>query len=143
MRIDYGKTTLPLDVAKIEEMYEAKYICDMSIQNKIGGWTERPAQIYWQKNPPMGHQQHFAIFITGDGRPAITSAACLKGIDIDGVLIDDEVVIFSRYRHDYREYKNIGIDGGRDYTRLMGMYERAKRVVLQFEDDKLVVVKNS
>ena len=49
-----------------------------------------------------------------------------------------EDIIYSRYRHDYRELNEGFIDGGRDYVRYNP--EVGKLVKLQVNKDKLEVV---
>lgn len=55
-------------------------------------------------------------------------------------MIDDEV-IYSRYRHDFREHNGVYIDGGRDYTRYGGKrIDEAIPVKLKVNKDKLEII---
>jgi hypothetical protein len=47
-------------------------------------------------------------------------------------------IIYSRYRHDYREYNGAMVDGGRDYFRWGG--DTGVPVKLQVVKDELVIV---
>jgi len=134
--IDYGTTTVPVDITKVEQKYNATYICDMAIKTKAGGWTESPAQIYWQENPPHGYSNYFAIIIQG-GSLYITSAKCLEDIDIAGIIVNDKVY-FSRFRWDCRGEDGTFIDGGRDYTKMSGSMS-TNGVVLNFVGPKLEI----
>ena len=56
-----------------------------------------------------------------------------------GIQVGDDVY-YSRYRHDYRSCGPVDIDGGRDYTKLVGDIHAAKKVKLIVNKDKLEVV---
>lgn len=136
LTIDYGTSEVPVDIAKIEQKYNAKYICDMAIKTRSGSWTDRPAQIYWQPNPPNGYSNYFAILVQGASL-YITSAKCLENLDIVGVVVKDKVY-FSRYRWDCRGAHGTFIDGGRDYVKMSGSFA-ADTVVLNFVGPQLEI----
>lgn len=98
----------------------SKFILDSCVKG-AWGWTDYPAAIFYQPNPPRGRPEctnYFGIVIKGS-QMFICQAIDITTVRIDAVVADDGDVIWSRYRHDYRESNDgsVWIDGGRDYTR--------------------------
>jgi hypothetical protein len=136
-------------IARIEEKYEAKYVCETCIKNRHG-WVNRSVSIFYQPDPskvPEGGSQWFGLFFARWGfvgmdaprRLMICNAITAVEQDITGIVADNGDVIYSRYRHDYRwsPDKSVMIDGGRDYTRHnMG----GELVTLRIVEDKLCIV---
>lgn len=143
MIINYGETCVGVDTEKCGKLKNATYVCDHALKTKGGGWSEIPAQIYWQEKPPVeGYSNYFGIVDYGNGSIYITSGHCIENLDISAIRCGDEV-IFSRFRHDFRQSADgkCAIDGGRDYTKLVGRPDEV--LTLRFEGPKLVVVPSS
>ena len=122
--INYGETELIINIKKIEEKYNAKYIGDFALKTRDGGWSVTPAQVYWQPTPPVeGYSNYFAIFMRGES-VYITSGQSVADVEIDAIKSGDEI-LYSRYRWDYRQTKDgkAAIDGGRDYTKIVSRPE--------------------
>jgi len=127
----------PENIAKIEEMKNAKYVCDTCLFGK-DGWINIPVAVFWNKDPaniPTGGSPWFGLFrrydvFAPDAPPAlmITNAISVHNNRMDAVVADDGEVVWSRYRHDCRfsQDKTAWIDGGRDYTRWSGKGEMVK-----------------
>jgi hypothetical protein len=123
------------DIEIIEEHYHGKYLLEICTKCKGGGWSDFAGTIFYtEKAHPQGsnyfllyNNPYEGLMIT-DGLPAIKDP--IKGLLIDGA------IIYSRYRHDYREYNGIIVDGGRDYFRIGG-----ERMNIAQEVD-IVVVKD-
>lgn len=155
------------DIPKIETHYDATYICETCLRGKAG-WVNEPVAVFWNKDEakvPPGGSRWFGLFfsyqhvvskvlaggITTGGSDvesvlpppllAITNAISAVETPITGIIADNGDIIYSRYRHDYRQSPDgsVWIDGGRDYTRTRpcpnGMVE------LQIVDDELKVIK--
>lgn len=126
-------------IKKIEARYDAKWIVDSAVPyTKENVWSESPAAIFYTETPHPQGSNYFGIiesvesFSILDAKPAID-------IPFIGLLIDGDVV-FSRYRHDYREHKGIFVDGGRDYFRYGGeRVNEAKPVRIKVVKDELFV----
>lgn len=119
MNIDTGRADAICDIAKVEAKYKANWVGQMPLRTKDGQWSDSPADVYWQKIPPiLGYSQYFALFIN-QGVLYITSGAAAVEGTFYAVVADDGEVIYSRCRHDYRESSDgsVTIDGGRDYCR--------------------------
>lgn len=123
--IDKSNPWHSIDVAKAEEMYNAEYLGYFAIKDKHGNWTESPVEIFYVKDPDyaLGHTNYFALYYrnaldTNNG--VYISKGDSAFSDIINCIVCNDVVTFSRYRHDFRE-TNVGfIDGGRDYIRVGG-----------------------
>lgn len=137
--INHGKREVPIDPAKVEAQKNCKFVCEMAIRGQYG-WTESPAQIYWQEKPPVeGYSNYFALVVRGKS-VHITSGHSVAEIPISGVQTAAGEIIYSRYCHDYRladTDKEVMIDGGRDYTRRSA---KGKEVTLTIIDGEMVIV---
>lgn len=140
--INFGSTSYPeLDIKKLEGIKNAKFVCELAIKGKFG-WTESPAQIYYQETPPVpGYSNYFAL-IYQMGQLYITTGESVVGIPIEGIETEAGEIIFSRFRHDFRKAQtaDVSVDGGLDYLRVVGDIHSKKNVVLTIKDGSLVVV---
>jgi hypothetical protein len=102
-----------------EKKYNAQYIADLCLKTVDGSWANQPSAIFYQKTPPQpGYSNYFGVIVR-DSQTYITSGQSAVEGTITGIEADDGEVIFSRYRHDFRESKDksVFIDGGRDYVK--------------------------
>lgn len=143
--INLGATSFPqLSIKKVEEIKNAKFICELSVMGKFG-WTDSPAQIYYQEKPAIGHSQYFGLIYqqTAAGRHLfIIDGMSAVGIPIEGVMTKAGEIIFSRFHHDYRsaDTAEVSVDGGLSYTRVIGDINNVTRVVLTIKNGELVLV---
>jgi hypothetical protein len=133
----------PDGLAKVENMYKATFVMESCLKDKHGEWCNFPAAIFYTEEAHPQGSNYFALYfermsITSDPRLLI-----MNGISatepFEGIQIGDNVY-YSRYRHDYRECGPVAIDGGRDYTKLVGDISVCKKVTLKVNKDKLEVV---
>ena len=129
-----------IDPKKVEKKYNVKFVCETPIKLK-SGWYETSSLIFYSEEPhPQGsNYMAFSVFPTGmegEGQLTITDGfSATKGY-ITGIVDEDEV-IYSRYRHDYRVGKTgVFIDGGRDYVRSSG----GKLVEMIINEGRLEVI---
>lgn len=117
-------------IAKIEEQKTAVFVCDTCLRHRDGGWVNRSAAVFWNKDPaniPKGGSPWFGMFyesgLMESGNLMITNAISTVQtpdgvpVTITGVVAMNGDVIYSRYRHDYRTSpdETAMVDGGRDY----------------------------
>jgi hypothetical protein len=135
------------DIKKLEKAYNATYICETSIKihlatvprcseqpNRIVSitglnithtindtWTDYPIAIFYSTEPHPRGSNYLGIYYY-KGLLMITNAITATETIITGIKAQNGEIIYSRYRHDYRESKDgsVFIDGGRDYTRHSG-----------------------
>lgn len=108
---------LKLDVGKIEEHYDASYVCEACIRNG-GEWRTAPSLIFYNRVAHPQGSNYFAVsfdrggLVVTDGLSAVESG-------FTGIRADNGDIIYSRHRHDCRwsEDGSVMIDGGRDYFR--------------------------
>jgi hypothetical protein len=129
-------------IEKIEKKYNATYVFESCIKDKKGNWCNSPTAIFYAEEAHPEGSNYFAIYPDYQSNAyMITNAITAVTDPFDAVLVDEEV-IYSRYRHDYREHKGVFVDGGRDYTRCGGSnMSDIKIVTLKVEKDKLVIDK--
>lgn len=104
----------------IEKKYKAKYVMDACLPHEHGGWANFPVAIFYTKTPHPEGSNYFAFFPDPvNSKLTITNGYAAIKDPIEALMID-ETVIYSSYRHDYRSFDGVFIDGGRDYTRIGG-----------------------
>ena len=126
MQIDTKCSFIKPEMIKVfEREYNAKYILETDLRGKdvfsgIMYWANRPAAIFYtEKAHPRG-SNYFALYFDGDTLMITDGLPSIKDVVFKGIEAEGEVV-YSRYRHDYREGKNGAfVDGGRDYFRYGG-----------------------
>jgi len=142
--INRGKPYWSINIELAEKKYNATYIGDFCLDvnhnsDKPKNWTEQPFAVFWQENPQPGHNHYFGLYIR-DGFVYITNATSAAEGHWDGMVADDGEIIYSRFRHDFRESTDhsVIVDGGRDYFKHMGKIDNP-RVKITIVRDKLVV----
>ncbi len=130
-------------IAKIENMYKATFVMESCIKDRNGGWCNFPAAIFYTEEAHPQGSNYFALYRermppldTLEPRIMITNGISATE-PFDGLQIGEDI-IYSRYRHDYREYKGAMVDGGRDYFKRSS--DRGTPVKLKVNKDKLEVV---
>ena len=126
MKIDTKCSFIKEDmIAVFEKEYNAKYVLETDLlgKDKFSGatfWLNKPAAIFYtEKAHPRG-SNYFALYFDGSSLMITDGLHSVKDVVFSGIEAEGEVV-YSRYRHDYREGKNGAfVDGGRDYFRYGG-----------------------
>lgn len=138
-----------LDIKKVENHYNVSYIGDFQIKSG-DNWTDFPVSIFYQPNPDFdkGHSNYLGIYkkvhfnfltveaiskvILCDGKYAFDEA-------LTGVLCDNNEVIISCHRHDYKTSScgKYFIDGGRNYLRTK---RNPTYVKVAIKEDELYVI---
>ena len=103
----------------IEQHYHGKYILETCLKLKDGGWTNWAAAIFYTETPHPEGSNYFALYNHPINGLTISNGISAFSNPIKGLLIDG-IIIYSRFRHDYREFNGIIVDGGRDYFRFGG-----------------------
>lgn len=126
----------PETVAKLEEHYSARYVCELPLKQK-GGWREDPSLIFYTDVAHPEGSNYFAISRSGDD-VVISNALNSVGYPITGIRANNGDIIYSHCRHHYNvsEDKSVMIDGGMDYLRTASGGDRL--VYLKIDKDKLV-----
>lgn len=132
----------PDGIAKVENMYKAKFVMESCLKDKHGGWCNWPAAIFYTEEAHPQGSNYFALyqermsFDKNQPRFLITNGISATE-PFDALQIGDDI-IYSRYRHDYREMHGAMVDGGRDYFKRSA--DRGTPVRLRVNKDKLEVV---
>jgi len=109
-----------VNIESIERLYEAKYVGAWSIKEKSGNWSLHPVEVFYQpilKDP--SHKHYFGVYLGPEGHVHICDATSAFSDPIAGAVANDDEIIVSGYRHDYRKSRDgsVFIDGGRDYIK--------------------------
>ena len=105
----------PEGIAKIEKAYNAKYVFESCLKTKNGGWCNMPVAIFYTETPHPQGSNYFGLYRNDFGDFMITDGISATE-PFDALQAGDDV-IYSRYRHDFREHNGYMVDGGRDYFR--------------------------
>lgn len=145
--INNGEHVGGLKIAECERVYKAKYVADLSIQNRNGNWTDRPVAVFYQQSPnfELGHNYYFGLYIT-EGNVFITSAMSAAEHEWFGVQAPDGEIIFSRWNHDFRTSGDgtVFTDGGPIYGRYggEGIENGGKTINLKIVDGEFQIVRD-
>lgn len=123
-----------VDIEKVEKKFKAKYVYETSLKQG-DAWRYEPSLIFYTEEPHPQGSNWFAIS-KSSGDYVISNALETVMEPIVAVVAENQDVIYSRYRHDYRTSpdKSVWIDGGRDYFRGSG-----KAITLKVNNDKLEI----
>lgn len=121
------------NVKKIEEMKEAKYVCDSE-------YKDIHVAVFYGKEPhPVSNSRYFALYFTPfDNQLMITDGSFIENQDFIGIVAANGDVIYSRYKHDFRYSpdNSVFVDGGRSYTRS----NSTNTVSLKVKDGELIII---
>jgi hypothetical protein len=107
-------------IETVEREYKAKYVLESCLKYKDGDWGNRPAAIFYTEEAHPRGSNYFALYFRGDSLMITDGLPSIKDVVFSGIEAEGEVV-YSRYRHDFREGKNGAfVDGGRDYFKYGG-----------------------
>ena len=105
----------PDGITKVENMYNAKYVFESCLKTKDGGWCNMPVAIFYTEEAHPKGSNYFGLYRNDFGDFMITDGISATE-PFDALQAGDDV-IYSRYRHDFREHNGYMVDGGRDYFR--------------------------
>jgi len=103
----------------IEEHYKAKYVYQTHLMGK-SCWTNIVGAVFWQDNPPNDYDNWFALYYSDDSKLMVTSATDTAKHNVTALNVGEDEWIYSHNLHHFCEKNGLAIDGGREYTRLIG-----------------------
>lgn len=119
MKIKHNSIFTEDGIAKVEEQYNARYICDTCIPAKDGGYTLMSAAVFYgaEAHPDSG-SRYFALYSNPlNNTLYIINASWIEDQRFQA-LNTKEGLVYSVHRHDMAHGDNGEfIDGGRDYLR--------------------------
>lgn len=136
------ETELPINVEVAEQHYNATYVGDFCLKHSTEGWDNNVVAVFYQETPPQPDYSHYFAIRIREGHAYIMSGASAVAEPIEAIVARNGEVVYSRCRWDYRTSKDgsVSIDGGRDYTRLVGDASiNAKRVLLKVNGPNIEV----
>ena len=103
-------------IGKIEQHYNAKFVCETTLKTKGDGWLNAPVAVFYTEQAHPEGSNWFGLYYNTDGYLMVTDAQSALE-PFDGLMLEDGSVFYSRFRWDYREAAGTMVDGGRDYMR--------------------------
>jgi hypothetical protein len=121
MQVNTDSSFLTKDmIKKIEKARNCKYVFESCLKTVDGGWFNGPAAIFYNEEKHPTGSNYMAVYVDGRTLYLADGISAVDNVIYEGIEAEGEVV-YSRYRHDFREHKNGAyIDGGRDYTKVGG-----------------------
>lgn len=121
-------------IEKIEKDRNCRFVCEWNVKQ-----DDNPMLIFWNDTAHPQGSNWMALFYYNDWfvRDGITASQ----LPIQCVVSNDKQVLFSKSRHDFRtsEDGSVSVDGGRDYTRVLGNV-RCERVWLVPQNGELKII---
>lgn len=105
---------------------EAQFVEEMACRNKVGGYTHEPALVFFQEKPPQPEWPHFFAYNRqprGPNGELVWMRTGMPKFDpIVTCLLDQDVLVFSRYGHDFvrSPISENCVDGGPLLERVVG-----------------------
>lgn len=128
-------------IKKIEEAYKCKYVLESCIRDRSNQWANVPCAIFYNEEAHPSGSNYMAMFLNSDGKHLSVTDGISATEPFNGLMTEDGTVIYSHYRHDFRQHGDVFVDGGRDYFKSGGSgIEKAKIVKLKVIKDEVTIV---
>lgn len=139
MKIISNHVLSKVDIIKIEESMNAKYVCDTPLPAKGGGWVNSPGALFYTEQAHPEGSNYFLFFQKPfDDQWYISDGLRCAEQPFPGLQIKEGEVMISTYRHDFFRHGNTFVDGGRDYLR-SGGGGSGTPVTLQIVEDRVEI----
>lgn len=102
---------------------DCRFLAFLTVRERDQKWSQLAPAIFWQEKPEQAeYSNYFGLYDAG-GQTMICNGLSAVTEPMLAVISQSGEVLFSRFRHDYRESldKTCYIDGGRDYVRRGGL----------------------
>lgn len=143
MNIIHGNWLSKEAIESSEKNHDAKFICYTPLKTRSGSYFNQHCAIFYAKESHPNGSNWFALFYDYMDRMVIANANEVEGRIIDAVKRGDNA-IYSAFRHDFtclgEDDDRICIDGGMDYTKIIGNLDKAEMISLKVTKDGLVEV---
>ena len=110
-------------IEKVEKSRNCRYVCEWNVMENGKVFTEKPMVIFWNDTPHPQGSNWMALFRhTTSGDWYVRNGITASQLPIECMVSDSKQVLFSKSRHDFRQSndRSVSVDGGRDYTRVLG-----------------------
>lgn len=126
-------------IIHIEEKYNCRYVAEWSLLDSKNNPRSEPSLIFWGDVAHPQGSNWMAVF--NHNGFYVCDGITASQYPIECMVSNDKQVLFSKYRHDFRSSADgsVTVDGGRDYTRVLGAV-RNERVWLVPRNGKLEIV---
>ena len=134
----------PEGIRKIEESRSCRYVCEWNIFTDRGSASPAPRMIFWNDVAHPRGSNWMSLWNDG-GSYYVGDGITASRLPIQAYVSDDGQAVFSKYRHDFRSSRDgtITVDGGREYTKLMGKFRTCRRVWLLPQAGNVTIIDES
>ena len=130
-------------IRKIEQTRSCRYVCEYNLTDASGNAYDQPVMLFWNDIPHPQGSNWMALY-SANGDYYVRDGITASRLPIIAYVSDDGQAVFSKHRYDFRSSRDgtISVDGGRDYTRLMGNI-KCDRIWLLPQAGKLNIIDES
>ena len=130
-------------IRKIEKLRHCRYVCEWNTLDSRGQAQEKPVMLFWNDTPHPQGSSWMGLF-RANGDWYVKDGITASQLPIRCAVSNDKQVLFSKSRHDFRSSKDgsVTVDGGRDYTRMLGNIN-CERVNLLPQNGMLTIIDDS
>lgn len=110
-------------IARVEKAYKCRFVAEWNIINSDGRVMTQPVLLFWNDIPHDKGSNWMGMYRDSvDSNWYVRDGITASRLPIECVVSNDKQVLFSKNRHDFRTShdRSITVDGGRDYTRVLG-----------------------
>jgi hypothetical protein len=113
-------------IEKVEKLRNCRFVTEWTTLDSRGNAIDQPVLIFWNDTPhPQGSNWMGLFRDYHNGAWYVKDGITASQLPIQCVVSNDKEVLFSKNSHHFNESvdKSVAIDGGRDYTRIIGNVE--------------------
>lgn len=109
-------------IQNFEDSHNCRYVCEWNVTYD-GETIKQPMVIFWSDiQHPRGSNWLATYRDPEDRNWYVRDGITASQLPIQCMVSDSKQVLFSKSRHDFRQShdRSVSVDGGRDYTRVLG-----------------------
>lgn len=123
-----------IQIPKLEQHYDSRYIGFWCIKNRVGNWSDVPVDVFFNPNADesKGESKCFGLYLQND-EVMVCDANSAFSEPIIGILCEEDEVIVSRYRTHCAVKGDASIEGGRDNMKMFSDGNKLVSVTIDSE----------
>lgn len=128
------------NIKKIEQSRNCHYVCEWYTNTSDGKKVMDVAAIFWTDTPHPRGSNWLGLY-RANGDWMVKDGITASQIPIRCVVSNDKQLVFSKGRHDFRGTKDgsVAIDGGRDYTRVLGNIRCENKWLVPYQGELKII----
>ena len=127
-------------IEKIEKLRNCRYVAEWNVMQDGKVLTEKPMVIFWSDTPHPAGSNWMALF-REDAVWYVRDGITASQLPINCMVSNSKQVLFSKSRHDFRQSndRSVSVDGGRDYTRVLGKIHNERVWMVPYQGELKII----